>query len=131
MTFKPTTIGERLKAVRGELGMTGADMGESSGFKPQSYPKTERDERTITPSEIAGVCQAHSVRAGWLLAGEGQMFAEGRESSIDRDRDFARSIGMTSLIKRVEEQAVEISELKAELKSMRQRAYKNIDWSKR
>ena len=71
------TENERLKALRKQLGLTLAEMGEKIGITYQAVSLIEKGKSRLTERTVLAVCAAFpQVNANWLRTGEGDMFQE-------------------------------------------------------
>lgn len=66
------TFQERLKAARGEIKLTQAQIAEQSGVSTRSYQGYEDGRSLPCADAIAGLVQL-GINANWLLTGEGPM----------------------------------------------------------
>ncbi|HSE80259.1 MAG TPA: helix-turn-helix domain-containing protein [Gaiellaceae bacterium] len=70
MTADPTTqtrVGERLRALRRERGMTMAELAEATGLTSGFLSQLERDLTSVSLSSLARICSALDVRFGDVL----------------------------------------------------------------
>ena len=71
---------ERVEKVRVHLGLNKSRFSAAFGMKAQTYNNFIGAQGSKPNVEmIIGLCDAHGVRADWLLWGEGPMFREGME----------------------------------------------------
>lgn len=70
------TIGERVKHLRKELGLTQVQLGKLIGIAGGSVAKIEADSSRPTEAAIRLICATYKVNYNWLTEGEGPMFQE-------------------------------------------------------
>jgi transcriptional regulator with XRE-family HTH domain len=66
------TIGERIKLLRKEIGLTQAEFAEKIGLKQAAIGMLEKSIRNITDRNISQISTAFNVREEWLRTGEGE-----------------------------------------------------------
>lgn len=79
------TQGERIKAVRNELGLTLEKFGNRLGVTKVAISNIEKGNRNLTEQMTKAICREFSVDYIWLTTGEGEMF-------VDSDDDFIEKI---------------------------------------
>ena len=77
-------IGERIKQLRKELGMTQAKFGERVGIKQPSLAAIESGENTPSDQTVAFICREFRVNEEWLRTGAGEMFIPSPETVVDQ-----------------------------------------------
>ena len=77
-------IGERIKQLRKELGMTQAKFGERVGIKQPSLAAIESGENTPSDQTVAFICREFRVNEEWLRTGAGEMFIPSPETVVDK-----------------------------------------------
>ena len=85
-------MGERLKAVRKELGLTQAAFAEQIGLKPTAILMYEKGSRKITEQSLALMRQKFHINEAWLRTGEGDMLAASADNIFD---EFAQHYALT------------------------------------
>ena len=70
------TINERIKALRGTLGMKQVDFANKISRTQAVFSKYESGAIAITDRTIADICREFNVNEQWLRAGEGPMFRQ-------------------------------------------------------
>ena len=70
------TINERIKALRGTLGMKQVDFANKISKTQAVFSKYESGAIAITDRTIADICREFNVNEQWLRAGEGPMFKQ-------------------------------------------------------
>lgn len=79
------TQGERIRAVRKELGLTLEKFGDKIGMKKNSVSQIENGKNAMTDQVAKSICREFNVDYTWLTTGEGHMFLPD-----DRNSDIAR-----------------------------------------
>lgn len=69
-----TTINERFRAIRKQLGMTMEEFGKSLGGSRDVIKNIEYNVTQPKPPLIDLLCKVHQVDRDWLMTGEGEMF---------------------------------------------------------
>jgi len=67
-------IGERIKIIRNNLGLTLDEFGEKIGLKKATLSKIENNLSGSTEQTIILICKEYNVNREWLLSGVGEMF---------------------------------------------------------
>ena len=70
-------LGERIKYLRKQLGLTQEEFGEKLGIKGNTVTGYERGSRTPSESLINYICLVFNVNQTWLRTGEGVLFLDG------------------------------------------------------
>ncbi len=66
--------GQRVKAVRKELGMTLDAFGKRVGVTKTAISNIENGARCLTDQMLLSICREFNVNEQWLRSGEGDMF---------------------------------------------------------
>ncbi len=69
-----SSIGTRIKAIRTELGLTQAQLGDLLGVKNAAVSKFENDRVVPSKAALELICRTYHVNAVWLYYGEDEMF---------------------------------------------------------
>ena len=77
-------MNERIKAARKVLGLTMEQFGARIGMGKSSVSKIEKGANSTTDQTIKSICREFGVSEKWLRTGEGEMFVQSTESSLDR-----------------------------------------------
>lgn len=77
------TIGNRIKMLRNQIGLSMAAFGETIQMTNSNISKMEKDLRSVTDRTIAIICHEFNVSERWLRTGEGEMFVETQTFSLD------------------------------------------------
>ena len=70
------TINERIKALRGTLGMKQVDFANKISKTQAVFSKYESGAIAINDRTIADICREFNVNEQWLRAGDGPMFRQ-------------------------------------------------------
>lgn len=82
------TIGERVKKLRKELGLTLEKFGAPLGVQRSALSMIENDKSGIGDRTILLICREYGVSEEWLRDGEGEMFVP-----VTRNEKIARFAG--------------------------------------
>ena len=77
-------MNERIKAARKVIGLTMEQFGARIGMGKSSVSKIEKGANSTTDQTIKSICREFGVSEKWLRTGEGEMFDQSTESSLDR-----------------------------------------------
>ena len=86
--------GEQVRILRKKLGMTQQEFADRIGIKRNTIANYEVGRNDPVDSVSALICREFNVRREWLETGEGDMFAQPDEFSLD---DFLREHGADAL----------------------------------
>lgn len=78
------TIGERLHAIRKDLGMNQKDFGSKIGVTPSAISNYESGTRAISDQIILSVCREFDINEIWLREGIGEQYAPPKTGIIDQ-----------------------------------------------
>jgi len=94
-------IGERIKAVRKELGLTLEKFGEKIGVGKTAISNLENGNRNLTGIMIASICREFNVNEEWLRNGTGEMFntSSGNQALDELKKEFNLDDFSVKLIK--------------------------------
>ena len=116
MSTTKVAIGDRLSALREELGYSQREMGEAVGISGQAWGKYERGKSTPSTSVLKLLVSDVGVNPFWLLTGQGEMLqSEGLTEASDnpliiRDRDLAYQLEEAGIsLCRIPQLRVEVS----------------------
>ena len=76
-------IGERIKQLRKELGMTQAVFAERIGIRQNSVAVIEMGKNMPSDQTVAFICREFRVNEEWLRTGAGEMFIPTPASIVD------------------------------------------------
>ena len=82
------TIGERVKKLRKELGLTLEKFGAPLGAQRSALSMIENDKSGIGNRTILLICREYGVSEKWLRDGDGEMFVP-----VTRNEKIARFAG--------------------------------------
>lgn len=80
-------IGDRLKAIRNELGITQQEFADGLGIQRGTVANYEIGKNKPIAAIIKMICEKYSINKKWLETGEGDMFAD-----LSRDEEIARFV---------------------------------------
>ena len=78
------TINERIKELRGALGLSQTEFGSKIGLKQSSLGQIETGVRNVTDRAILLICQSYGANEDWLRDGTGEMFKRDAASMVDQ-----------------------------------------------
>lgn len=82
------TIGERVKTLRKELGLTLEKFANPIGIHRGSLSAIENDKSGMSDRTLLAICREYGVSERWLRDGEGEMFVP-----VTRNEKIARFAG--------------------------------------
>lgn len=85
MDFTKMDIGDRIKYVREDKGLSQAALGEKVSLERSAISLIERKQRNATERTIKDICRELNVDYIWLTTGEGNPY-------IDNDDDIIETI---------------------------------------
>ena len=74
-------VGDNIKKIREELGLTQQKFAEKIGIKQNSVALIESNKRNISLQALLAISREFGVRLEWLETGEGEKYAQ-RDTSI-------------------------------------------------
>lgn len=87
-------IGERIKVIRDEIGLTQSDFASKIGIGQAALSALEKGIRSVTDRNIDLICREYSVNPIWIRTGEGEMFVQSDAGLFDR---FIEENGLDTL----------------------------------
>ena len=81
------TIGERMKAIRKNLGLNQTEFGEKIGYKQALIGQMENGARKVLDRTILLICEKYSVNEEWLRNETEPMFIESNSTIISQLAD--------------------------------------------
>lgn len=69
-----STLGERLRQIRQETGLTQTQLAQKVGIRPQHVNGIERGQKTPSEQLIKSLCRELGVREEWLREGKEPVF---------------------------------------------------------
>lgn len=82
------TIGERVKTLRKELGLTLEKFANPIGIHRGSLSAIENDKSGVSDRTLLAICREYGVSEEWLRDGDGEMFVP-----VTRNEKIARFAG--------------------------------------
>lgn len=82
------TIGERVKTLRKELGLTLEKFANPIGIHRGSLSAIENDKSGVSGRTLLAICREYGVSEEWLRDGDGEMFVP-----VTRNEKIARFAG--------------------------------------
>lgn len=77
------TIGQRIKVLRTDLGLTQKEFCRRIGLKRNSISLVETEMRNISDQSVFSICREFHVREEWLREGTGEMYEPDLTHSLD------------------------------------------------
>lgn len=77
------TQGERIKAIRKELGLTLEKFGEKLGVTKTTISRIEKGVNNLTDQMARSICREYNVDYDYLMYGEGDMFTDLPKTIVD------------------------------------------------
>lgn len=75
------SIGERIKSVRKNLGLSQVEFAKGINISRQQIGLLEKDERTLTDRTLNDMVREYGISRAYILTGEGEMFMDLDKSS--------------------------------------------------
>lgn len=69
-------VGERIRALRNELGLSQEEFAEKLKMQRSSISKIEQGQVPLTEKNQKLVCREFNANKEWMLTGKGQMFSD-------------------------------------------------------
>lgn len=88
------SVNSRIKLLRKSLGLTQAAFAEKIGLKQASIGLYENEQRNVLDRTISDICREFDVNEDWLRNGNGEMFIEPDNFSLD---EYLKQQGATEL----------------------------------
>ena len=93
---------DRFKQIREYFGLSQAQFAQKINRSPGGIGSIETGRSKVSDETIDSVCEVFGINRGWLVSGEGAMFAPGKEKSKadkegigDRIRKVRKDIALT------------------------------------
>lgn len=87
-------MNNRFKEIREKLGFSQEKFGEIIGLSKSGISNIESGQRNVTDKHIKLLCSELNINPDWLRTGEGEMFNESDEFSLD---EYAKQNGMSDM----------------------------------
>ena len=81
-------MGERIKELRKQLGLTQQEFSEKIGIKRNSLANYEIGRNEPIDAIVSLICRVYHVNEEWLRTGNGEIF-----ETLDRDQEISEFIG--------------------------------------
>lgn len=122
------TQGERIKAIRKELGLTLEKFGEKLGVGKTAISKIEKNERNLTDQMARSICREYNVDYDYLMYGEGDMFTDLPKTIVD---ELCMQFDLDDFDRAVVEMYLDLpTELRQAIKAKVKDMVQKVDWDK-
>jgi transcriptional regulator with XRE-family HTH domain len=122
------TQGERIKAIRKELGLTLEKFGEKLGVGKTAISKIEKNERNLTDQMAKAICREYNVDYDYLMYGEGDMFTDLPNTIVD---ELCMQFDLDDFDRAVVEMYLDLpAELRQVIKAKVKDMVQKVDWDK-
>ena len=75
---------DRIRFLRKVLDLTMEEFGARIGMNKSSVSKIEKGVNGTTDQTVRSICREFGVNEAWLRTGSGEMFADSRQSTLER-----------------------------------------------
>lgn len=122
------TQGERIKAVRKELGLTLEKFGEKLGAKKNTMSAIETGRNSLTDQMARSICREYNVDYDFLMYGEGEMFTDLPKTILD---ELCMQFDLDDFDRAVVEMYLDLpTELRQAIKAKVKDMVQKVDWDK-
>lgn len=122
------TQGERIKAVRKELGLTLEKFGEKLGAKKNTMSAIETGRNSLTDQMARSICREYNVDYDFLMYGEGDMFTDLPKTIVD---ELCMQFDLDDFDRAVVEMYLDLpAELRQAIKTKVKDMVQKVDWNK-
>lgn len=122
------TQGERIKAVRKELGLTLEKFGEKLGAKKNTMSAIETGRNSLTDQMARSICREYNVDYDFLMYGEGEMFTDLPKTIVD---ELCMQFDLDDFDRAVVEMYLDLpAELRQAIKAKVKDMIQKVDWDK-
>lgn len=122
------TQGERIKAVRKELGLTLEKFGEKLGAKKNTMSAIETGRNSLTDQMARSICREYNVDYDFLMYGEGDMFTDLPKTIVD---ELCMQFDLDDFDRAVVEMYLDLpAELRQAIKAKVKDMVQKVDWDK-
>lgn len=122
------TQGERIKAVRKELGLTLEKFGEKLGAKKNTMSAIETGRNSLTDQMARSICREYNVDYDFLMCGEGEMFTDLPKTIVD---ELCMQFDLDDFDRAVVEMYLDLpAELRQAIKAKVKDMVQKVDWDK-
>lgn len=122
------TQGERIKAIRKELGLTLEKFGEKLGVTKTTISRIEKGVNNLTDQMARSVCREYNVDYDYLMYGEGDMFTDLPKTILD---ELCMQFDLDDFDRAVIEMYLDLpTELRQAIKAKVKDMVQKVDWDK-
>lgn len=122
------TQGERIKAIRKELGLTLEKFGEKLGVTKTTISRIEKGVNNLTDQMARSVCREYNVDYDYLMYGEGDMFTDLPKTIVD---ELCMQFDLDDFDRAVVEMYLDLpAELRQAIKAKVKDMVQKVDWDK-
>lgn len=122
------TQGERIKAIRKELGLTLEKFGEKLGVTKTTISRIEKGVNNLTDQMARSICREYNVDYDYLMYGEGDMFTDLPKTIVD---ELCMQFDLDGFDRAVVEMYLDLpAELRQAIKAKVKDMVQKVDWDK-
>lgn len=122
------TQGERIKAIRKELGLTLEKFGEKLGVTKTTISRIEKGVNNLTDQMTRSICREYNVDYDYLMYGEGDMFTDLPKTIVD---ELCMHFDLDDFDRAVVEMYLDLpAELRQAIKAKVKDMVQKVDWDK-
>ena len=122
------TQGERIKAIRKELGLTLEKFGEKLGVTKTTISRIEKGVNNLTDQIARSICREYNVDYDYLMYGEGDMFTDLPKTIVD---ELCMQFDLDDFDRSVVEMYLDLpAELRQAIKAKVKDMVQKVDWDK-
>lgn len=122
------TQGERIKAIRKELGLTLEKFGEKLGVTKTTISRIEKGVNNLTDQMARSICREYNVDYDFLMYGEGDMFTDLPKTIVD---ELCMQFDLDDFDRAVVEMYLDLpAELRQAIKAKVKDMVQKVDWDK-
>lgn len=122
------TQGERIKAIRKELGLTLEKFGEKLGVTKTTISRIEKGVNNLTDQMARSICREYNVDYDYLMYGEGDMFTDLPKTIVD---ELCMQFDLDDFDRAVVEMYLDLpAELRQAIKAKVKDMVQKVDWGK-
>ena len=122
------TQGERIKAIRKELGLTLEKFGEKLGVTKTTISRIEKGVNNLTDQMARSICREYNVDYDYLMYGEGDMFTDLPKTIVD---ELCMQFDLVDFDRAVVEMYLDLpAELRQAIKAKVKDMVQKVDWDK-
>ena len=122
------TQGERIKAIRKELGLTLEKFGEKLGVTKTTISRIEKGVNNLTDQMARSICREYNADYDYLMYGEGDMFTDLPKTIVD---ELCMQFDLDDFDRAVVEMYLDLpTELRQAIKAKVKDMVQKVDWDK-